>query len=153
MGNSHSDIKSTFSSKHVPEHLKPIKKKKHRRPRSVNYIVEEDENELKKQKALQKPVIMDIPTVVIDNVDEEDLAEGEASLVGSGPRGAFRWFKGRRYINHHEKVLDKNLLPNDQLELDRLRVLSFIIRWAFRSNIVAPIEEDLQKGMHVLNVG
>lgn len=28
--------------------------------------------------------------------------------------------------------MDNSLLPNDQIELDRMRVLSYIMRWAFK---------------------
>lgn len=36
------------------------------------------------------------------NEDEDDFEQ--AIVVGSGPRGAFRWFKGRRYINYAKEV-------------------------------------------------
>ncbi|KAI8338665.1 hypothetical protein BC941DRAFT_478757 [Chlamydoabsidia padenii] len=65
-----------------------------------------------------------------------------------GPKNAFQWFEGRRYQNQ-----DDLLLPNDQRELDRLRVLNYILRWAFEGDIVAPVKEKLIQGAHVLNVG
>ncbi|KAI8332733.1 hypothetical protein EDC96DRAFT_451477 [Choanephora cucurbitarum] len=156
MGNSQSDTRTMYSTRsHVPNHLKPIKnKKKDIRQKSAN--VAKDEEEQKKQEALQKPLppILNIPAVIVNDTETAEFADELASYAGSGPRGAFHWFKGRRYINHdNDSGLDKNLLPNDQLELDRQRVLSFIIRWAFRGDISAPIESSLRKGLNALNVG
>lgn len=95
-----------------------------------------------------------IVEILFDNKDDNELAEEETVLVGSGPRSAFRWFKGRRYLNYaSQRGLDNSLLPNDQLELDRMRVLAFIIRWAFKGDVVAPVEQKMKDGIEVLNVG
>ncbi|KAI8340629.1 hypothetical protein BC941DRAFT_348323 [Chlamydoabsidia padenii] len=64
------------------------------------------------------------------------------------PKSAFQWFEGRRYQNQ-----DDAILPNDQRELDRLRVLNYILRWAFEGDVVAPVKDKLLDGAHVLNVG
>lgn len=39
-------------------------------------------------------------------------------------------------INKKGGLLGNGVLPNDQLELDRLRVLSFIIRWVFEGFVI-----------------
>ncbi|KAG1323495.1 hypothetical protein G6F62_009631 [Rhizopus arrhizus] len=75
--------------------------------------------------------------------------EDELELIGSGPRGAFRWLKGRRFLNH----TSQSILPNDQIELDRARVQAFILRWVFGGNTIASIHPLLEKGISVLNVG
>ncbi|ORZ01650.1 hypothetical protein BCR43DRAFT_187350 [Syncephalastrum racemosum] len=74
----------------------------------------------------------------------------EGALAGPGPKGAFRWYRGRRYTQLTDKLYP---LPNDQTEQDRLRVLHYIFRWAFESMVLAPVERDLLKGIHVLCVG
>ncbi|KAK4515850.1 uncharacterized protein ATC70_010808 [Mucor velutinosus] len=150
MGNSQSDIKHSFGSRNIPKHLKPLKKKKKSKKSS-------NSSNVNLSAAVAAPPIPPLPILLLNTSSNEDdvhLAGEEADFVGSGPRGAFRWFKGRRYLNHAEEDgLNKNLLPNDQLELDRMRVLAFIIRWAFKGNNVAPVQDKLQQGIQVLNVG
>ncbi|CAO3626258.1 unnamed protein product [Mucor fragilis] len=153
MGNSQSDIKHPFGSRNIPKHLKPLKKKKKSKKPGSSYNSSK-ENLPAAVAPLPAPPL---PILLLNTSsigDDAHLAGEETDFVGSGPRGAFRWFKGRRYLNHAEEDgLDKNLLPNDQLELDRMRVLAFIIRWAFKGNNVAPVQDKLQQGMQVLNVG
>ncbi|ORZ11903.1 hypothetical protein BCR42DRAFT_97856 [Absidia repens] len=56
-----------------------------------------------------------------------DECEGNVTTINNGgAKNAFQWFEGRRYQNQ-----DDLILPNDQRELDRLRVLNYILRWAF----------------------
>ncbi|KAL0139208.1 hypothetical protein V8B55DRAFT_1521864 [Mucor lusitanicus] len=153
MGNNQSDIKHPFGSRTIPKHLKPLKKKKKPKKPSSTYSSSRENLPA----AAQPPPVPPLPILLLNtssNGDDVQLAGEETDFVGSGPRGAFRWFKGRRYLNHAEEDgLNKNLLPNDQLELDRMRVLAFIIRWAFKGNNVAPVQDKLQQGMRVLNVG
>jgi hypothetical protein len=107
MGNSHSDINPFSSRKHIPKHLRPAKKKKpFKKP-----VCTQDRSSDDIQK---KAVVFEVPAIKnskISNDDdddreeeEEDMAEDETILVGSGPRGAFRWFKGRRYLNYAQEV-------------------------------------------------
>ncbi|KAL9543450.1 hypothetical protein MBANPS3_008109 [Mucor bainieri] len=153
MGNNQSDIKHPFGSRNIPKHLKPLKKKK--KPQKASSTYSSSRENL--PAAVAPPPVPPLPILLLktsSNGDDVHLAGEETDFVGSGPRGAFRWFKGRRYLNHAEEDgLNKNLLPNDQLELDRMRVLAFIIRWAFKGNNVAPVQDKLQQGIQVLNVG
>ncbi|ORZ25748.1 hypothetical protein BCR42DRAFT_14064 [Absidia repens] len=91
-----------------------------------NHFTLEVKQEQQKQKSLQ-----DLP--VIDH---------------DGPKSAFQWFEGRRYHNQ-----DDSILPNDERELDRLRVLNYILRWALEGDFVAPVKSKLLEGTHVLSVG
>ncbi|KAI9307079.1 hypothetical protein BJ944DRAFT_262455 [Cunninghamella echinulata] len=65
-----------------------------------------------------------------------------------GPKIAYQWFEGRPFQNQ-----TGIFLPNDQRELDRLRVLNYILRWCFQGDIVAPVKNALLGGSHVLSVG
>lgn len=153
MGNSYSDIKSTFSQKEkVPKHLKPMnsKKKKKKQQKSIkekeaaakkkknnasepaepaapaknkyntsrelfvihsqgdNKMIENQENPRKKKtpRPIPSPPIIALtpPAKPFMYGDDADFVEEDTVLVGSGPRGAFRWFKGRRYLNYATKV-------------------------------------------------
>jgi hypothetical protein len=84
MGTNYSNLKNQFSSKKVPKHLRPGKQK--RRPKDPP---------LEPKQSFVKVLIHD---------DDAEFAEEETALVGSGPRGAFRWFKGRRYLNYVKQV-------------------------------------------------
>ncbi|KAI8090551.1 hypothetical protein BDF21DRAFT_333554 [Thamnidium elegans] len=140
MGSNYSSLKESFTcSKHVPKHLQPTKQKKSK-PKVDNRSTSD--------------INIVTPKIIIHGEDDDQFAE-ETVMVGSGPRGAFRWFKGRRYLNYAKDggLLDNSLLPNDQLELDRMRVLSYIMRWAFKGHVIAPVEEQLKSGIQVLNVG
>ena len=77
----------------IPKHLKPIKPKK--KPATTSTSSNNENTKLKP--------ILNTP-VSFDNLDDHELAEDETCLVGSGPRGAFRWFKGRRYLNYASQV-------------------------------------------------
>ncbi|KAI8065553.1 hypothetical protein BC940DRAFT_334599 [Gongronella butleri] len=66
----------------------------------------------------------------------------------AGPMNAFEWFNGRRYPKQMGLMM-----PNDQQELDRIRVLNYILRWAFQGDIVAPVTSQLTQGTQVLNIG
>ncbi|ORX50123.1 hypothetical protein DM01DRAFT_1337793 [Hesseltinella vesiculosa] len=65
----------------------------------------------------------------------------------AGPKDAYAWFQGRRFTNQTGM-----LLPVDQPELDRLRVLNYILRWAFQGDILAPVKPELAQGTNVLNL-
>ncbi|KAG0173245.1 hypothetical protein DFQ28_010262 [Apophysomyces sp. BC1034] len=73
-------------------------------------------------------------------------------MFGPGPLGSFRWFKGRRFHNHIKKGAFYPL-PNDKTELDRMKVLFYLMRWAFEGEILVPVKHKLQEGITVLNVG
>ncbi|CAO0795362.1 unnamed protein product [Mucor circinelloides] len=154
MGNNQSDIKNPFGSRNIPKHLKPLKKKKKSKKLGSTYSSSRENLPEAAVASVSPPPLPILLLNTSSNEDDVHLAGEETDFVGSGPRGAFRWFKGRRYLNHAEEDgLNKNLLPNDQLELDRMRVLAFIIRWAFKGNNVAPVQDKLQQGIQVLNVG
>ncbi|KAI8985324.1 hypothetical protein BDB01DRAFT_79799 [Pilobolus umbonatus] len=122
MGNTLSEIRKNVSNRnHVPSHLKPTKKK--RKPKEPK----EKEKKDKVSNPISRVPLKNPAPRIVSVADEDDI------LVGSGPRGAFRWFKGRRYINHADQGdMNNQFMPNDQLELDRIRVLAFIIRWVLR---------------------
>lgn len=84
MGSNYSNLKSHVSSKKVPKHLRP-----------------------RKQKTPSKPDVVPIKKTfvkVVVNAEDKVMTEEETILVGTGPRGAFRWFKGRRYLNYASEV-------------------------------------------------
>ncbi|CEI89233.1 hypothetical protein RMCBS344292_03599 [Rhizopus microsporus] len=142
MGNSQSDIKSRFSSRqHLPKHLRPLPAKKLEKLQKKLNEQQQGKSNSSDHKAF---IAEDRPMRLAPRLrQEQDMA-----LICSGPRGAFKWFKGRRYLDHSSNPL----LPNDQLELDRSRVQTFILRWVFGGNIVAPLQQELEKGIKVLNV-
>ncbi|CAO3671724.1 unnamed protein product [Rhizopus stolonifer] len=127
MGNGQSDIKSRLSYNTLPKHLRPLPPKKLDKLKKLN-----------KQYSQKTQVPAEIPDFYghLEKQSQND----------SGPRGAFRWLKGRRFFNHTSSCL----LPNDQLELDRSRVQAFILRWVF-GGVIAPL--PLEKGTTVLNIG
>lgn len=113
MGNNSSSL---FSTKQVPKHLKPLKKKKKSKPQQeigqaiVNhkpshkdYIRDQNGKKIILNPLLAPPLIK-INEMSFDNKDDAELAQEETILVGSGPRSAFRWFKGRRYLNYATQV-------------------------------------------------
>lgn len=108
MGNGQSDIKSRLSYNTLPKHLRPLPPKKLDKLKKLN-----------KQYSQKTQVPSEIPDFY-EHLEKQ-------SQNDSGPRGAFRWLKGRRFFNHTSSCL----LPNDQLELDRSRVQAFILRWVF----------------------
>jgi hypothetical protein len=122
MGNSYSDIKSTFSQKQrIPKHLKPMnsKRKKKRQQMSAKeagsasptpparandlFVVNSKGDKVVNER-IKAPVVLPKAPKVLIYGDDSDFADEETVLVGSGPRGAFRWFKGRRYLNYATKV-------------------------------------------------
>ncbi|KAI7889589.1 uncharacterized protein EV154DRAFT_514238 [Mucor mucedo] len=142
MGSNYSNLKHQLSPKKVPKHLRPTKKKAAHKQKSTH------------KEAPAQAVKKAFVKVTVQNEDNITTEE-ETVLVGTGPRGAFRWFKGRRYLNYvtEDGSIGTGILPNDQLELDRIRVLSFIIRWAFKGTVLAPVERKLKSGIQVLSVG
>lgn len=103
MGNNQSDIKHPFGSRTIPKHLKPLKKKKKPKKPSSTYSSSRENLPA----AAQPPPVPPLPILLLNtssNGDDVQLAGEETDFVGSGPRGAFRWFKGRRYLNHAEEV-------------------------------------------------
>ncbi|KAI8379241.1 uncharacterized protein BYT42DRAFT_568172 [Radiomyces spectabilis] len=152
----------SFRNKHVPKHLRPIKpsRKLQRKWEAEKSEVKPDHNEgLPNQRAVTEEkeelrrIFRGLPQArtgpEIDEDNEAIFCKSEAFL-GSGPRGAFRWFKGRRYQYQKGQLYP---YPNDDAELDRQRVLHYILRWAFEGNVVAPVERQLQIGINVLSVG
>ncbi|CAO3578873.1 unnamed protein product [Absidia cylindrospora] len=79
---------------------------------------------------------------------EKESLKDLPAIDHDGPKNAFQWFEGRRYHNQ-----DDSILPNDERELDRLRVLNYILRWALEGDFVAPVKTKLLEGTHVLSVG
>lgn len=111
MGNNYSDLKNPFSSKQVPKHLKPMKKKKKKVQigQAIDTPLPPPSKEANKPHP-DKPAINRYEEnrrkveILFDNKDDNEKAEEETVLVGSGPRSAFRWFKGRRYLNYASQV-------------------------------------------------
>lgn len=104
MGNSQSDIKHPFGSRNIPKHLKPLKKKKKSKKPGSSYNSSK-ENLPAAVAPLPAPPL---PILLLNTSsigDDAHLAGEETDFVGSGPRGAFRWFKCLRYLNHSEEVL------------------------------------------------
>lgn len=117
MGNSQSDIKSRLSTRGLPKHLRPLPAKKLEKLKKLD-----------QRYSRQQPSSTENKQVKFrDFMGEMKEDEDELELIGSGPRGAFRWLKGRRFLNH----TSQSILPNDQIELDRARVQAFILRWVF----------------------
>jgi hypothetical protein len=111
MGNSYSDMNPFSSGKHIPKHLKPSKRKK--KPLTKPTSIKEDVKLSDRNLAPKKAVIFQLPSAatnaastsrLLSGDDDDELAEEGTALVGSGPRGAFRWFKGRRYLNYAQEV-------------------------------------------------
>lgn len=98
MGSNYSSLKNSFSSKSVPKHLQPSKPKRKKEEKSSvdNEKKQMSEND---NKHVNKPDMF-----MFD--DYEDQFTQQDILKGSGPRSAFRWFKGRRYLNHAKQVND-----------------------------------------------
>lgn len=90
MGSNYSNLKHQLSPKKVPKHLRPNKQKTTHKQKT-------------KRKEAPAPAIKTFVKVVIENEDNVTTEE-ETVLVGTGPRGAFRWFKGRRYLNYAKEV-------------------------------------------------
>ncbi len=63
----------------------------------------------------------------------------------------FRYDDGRKYNNAENS---KYLFPNDDEECDRLHMQHFVLRYAWQSNFVSPVELILNsKDAKVLDVG
>jgi hypothetical protein len=108
MGTLHSDLRTPFSKK-VPKHLRPAKPKKAPSTTTVKSRQPTIDAEAVAAAnaaigAVGSPVFLQ--TVFIPDttfLDDQD----SSLLVGSGPRGAFKWFKGRRFLT--DEVSCKNL--------------------------------------------
>ncbi|KAG0181377.1 hypothetical protein DFQ28_000789 [Apophysomyces sp. BC1034] len=132
---------------HIPKHLRPIKPSRklqkkleqertnQKKPKHKSVPPQESNGELDRIFGRKKK------NKSTDDDNEEDEHYGDQS-------GAFRWHKGRRFINI-EGV--RYPLPTDQSNLDRLRVEYYLCRWAFRGNVLAPVENQLRQGIKVLN--
>ncbi|KAG1471459.1 hypothetical protein G6F56_002106 [Rhizopus delemar] len=133
MGNSQSDTRSRFSHKQpLPKHLRPLTPKKQGKLKKGTPVPSKEQPE---EEFLFRHIL--------------PQSQQDVEFIGSGPRGAFQWLKGRRYMNHESH----SILPNDSIELDRARVQSFILRWVYGGDIIAPLQEQLEQGIQVLNVG
>ncbi|CAG8524141.1 10994_t:CDS:2 [Paraglomus occultum] len=64
--------------------------------------------------------------------------------------GNFQYIDGRRY---HIAEQTRYALPDDDEEVYRLQVVHYLLRYVWNSNFSAPVEEMLQNGAHVLDVG
>lgn len=109
MGNNQSDIKNPFVSKNIPKHLKPLKKKKKYKFKKPDSTCSKKEKTpvTAAETAATKATPLPPPILLLNSNNNDDslhLAGEETDFVGSGPRGAFRWFKGRRYLNYAEEV-------------------------------------------------
>lgn len=92
MGSNYSSLKDSFTcSKHVPRHLQPTRQRK-RKPKAKNNSSESTSD-----------ISTVAPQIIIHGEDDDQFAE-DTVMIGSGPRGAFRWFKGRRYLNYAKDV-------------------------------------------------
>ncbi|CAO3615454.1 unnamed protein product [Cunninghamella blakesleeana] len=83
---------------------------------------------------------------------DENIMDADQGIMTinetDGPKIAYEWFEGRPFQNQTGLFM-----PNDQRELDRLRVLNYILRWCFQGDIVAPVKNALLGGAHVLSIG
>lgn len=104
MGNNQSDIKNPFGSRNIPKHLKPLKKKKKSKKLGSTYSSSRENLPEAAVASVSPPPLPILLLNTSSNEDDVHLAGEETDFVGSGPRGAFRWFKGRRYLNHAEEV-------------------------------------------------
>ncbi|KAG2211641.1 hypothetical protein INT47_008738 [Mucor saturninus] len=91
MGSNYSNLKHQLSPKKVPKHLRPTKQKAVHKQKSTH------------KEAPAQAVKKAFVKVTVQNEDNITTEE-ETVLVGTGPRGAFRWFKGRRYLNYVTEV-------------------------------------------------
>ncbi|KAI9245267.1 hypothetical protein BY458DRAFT_566879 [Sporodiniella umbellata] len=134
MGNSQSEMKSRFSHQQtLPKHLRPLTQKKQVKLKKKASVSSKE----------QPPGDKFLFPHVLPKFEKKE------EVPDSGPRGAFQWLKGRRYMNHESH----GILPNDSIELDRARVQSFILRWVYGGDIVAPVQHQLEQGIQVLSVG
>jgi hypothetical protein len=112
MGTLHSDLRTPFSKK-VPKHLRPAKPKKapstttlkNRQPTIDPEAVAAADAAIG---AVGSPAFLQtafIPDTSFLNDQDSSL------LVGSGPRGAFKWFKGRRFLTDEVSCRSLNLYP------------------------------------------
>lgn len=144
---------SFSSNNQVPKHLRParVKRKKHDDSSSNMMVGQSPHHQVPREHA-------DVVHHHHHHEKQEQAAKATLPardlIIGDGPRGAFLWLQGRRYnynaetasIHTEEACASMQLiiiiiiinmqnslypLPNDQKELDRLRVFYYLLRWAF----------------------
>ncbi|KAI8974694.1 S-adenosyl-L-methionine-dependent methyltransferase [Pilobolus umbonatus] len=77
-----------------------------------------------------------------------DTEEPVTNVTSEGKN--FQYIDGRRY-NNDEGI--EYFFPNDNDEADRLHQQHWIMRYAFQCNYHAPIKDQLEKGIAVLDAG
>ncbi|KAF7725143.1 hypothetical protein EC973_000395 [Apophysomyces ossiformis] len=146
----HRDVRSFSLNNryHIPKHLRPIKT-----TRKMQKKLEQERTSRKK--TTRGPILPQETNGELDRIfnckkkNKSSDDESKDDEQEEDQEGIFRWHKGRRFINL--KGI-RYPLPADQTNLDRLRVEYYLCRWAFRGNVLAPIEEKLRRGIKVLNV-
>ncbi|KAG9286989.1 hypothetical protein G9A89_001227, partial [Geosiphon pyriformis] len=72
------------------------------------------------------------------------------SSSSSNQRPEYRYVKGRRF---HNVINSPYSLPNDESEINRLKLQHEVTKLAWAGNFLAPVREILERGGQVLDVG
>lgn len=82
---------NTSSTSSVPKYLKPSKHKKKSNKSSIR------SNQSEQKENIVTPQLVQHTSLF---TEEED----EAETFGSGPKNAFQWFEGRRFMSYNKQV-------------------------------------------------
>ncbi|RUS26271.1 hypothetical protein BC938DRAFT_470998 [Jimgerdemannia flammicorona] len=81
---------------------------------------------------------------------EGDSVRSANGTVYAEPEPSFVWVDGRRFHNVKESPY---ILPNDDIEQDRLVHQHYMIKEAFGRNYQAPVKNLLEDGAKILDMG
>ncbi|KAI9312587.1 S-adenosyl-L-methionine-dependent methyltransferase [Dichotomocladium elegans] len=90
--------------------------------------------------------ITNTTAAAMSNITAESFTETNDSNISSA--SPHRYEGGRRYHNDENVAY---ILPNDEEEDDRIHLQHWAIKLAFGSNFDAPVQQDLEEGITVLD--
>ncbi|KAL1922468.1 uncharacterized protein VTP21DRAFT_10007 [Calcarisporiella thermophila] len=88
------------------------------------------------------------PAAIADS--SQSFVKDNQQALSTSNAHQFHYVDGRRFLNVRGI---KYIMPSDEEEIDRLQMLHYIYRYLFQGNFSAPIREDLERGIKVLDAG